>query len=348
MNYNPNGYYYQNQQFNNQPNEQSIRQLLLQNQIEIGKKQQRKEIIKAGILLGTCLILYLLIQTLMSQALVTLGFSDAYHSSKAFQYGFNVIAVHLTSMMLPFLALALILKKNFVSPFFPTQRLDKKDTFAWIGFGMSCCIAANYATSFAISFTKNVLGYELKQNGYGGPDSIISCVILVVSTVIIPAICEEIALRCCALGVLKKFGKGFAIFAVSIVFGLMHGNAVQFIFAFGVGLALAYITIKTNNIIPAMIVHGLNNGISVISEIIQYATDEKIANTVTVVIFYIWMIVGVVSIIYLGTTKKFKQEKQQRHLADNSFFVKLLCLAPGLFIPFVMLLSLTAQYITKV
>lgn len=49
-------------------------------------------------------------------------------------------------------------------------------------------------------------------------------------------------MRCCALGIVKKYGKAFGVVAVSIVFGLIHGNIIQFIFATLVGLILGYVT----------------------------------------------------------------------------------------------------------
>lgn len=348
--YNPNQNPNQNQAYYQyqQANQQAYQAMMFKQQIEKGKKAQRCELIKTGLLLGGALIMYILIPHIMFSFLSAFNVMDAYQNSVAFQYGFNVIAAHLTSILIPFGIMALILKKNFISPFFPAQSLEKKQAFAWVGFGMGGCIVANLITSYIMAFSKTVFGYELKQNGYDGPDSILSCIILVISTMIIPAICEEIALRCCALGVLKKFGKGFSVFAVSIVFGLMHGNAVQFIFAFVVGLILAYITIKTDNVIIAMIVHALNNGISVFTQILEFSVGEKISDTATVVIFYTWAIIGVGCLIYLAIKGLLKIKKEPKSVYDNSFFVKLLCLVPGLFIPFVSLISLTAQYVTKV
>lgn len=336
--------YYQYQQ----ANQQAYQALMFRQQIEKGKKAQRLELIKTGLLLGGSLIMCLLIQTIMIALLSSFNLMQTYQNSVAFQYGFNVIAVHLASMLIPFGIMALILKKNFVSPFFPAQPVDKKQAFAWVGFGMGGCIVANLITSYIMAFSKTVFGYELKQNGYDGPDGILACVILVVSTMIIPAVCEEIAFRCCALGVLRKFGKSFSVFAVSILFGLMHGNAVQFIFAFLVGLVLAYITIKTDNVLLAMLVHAFNNGISVFGQIIELFISEKASNTATVIIFYTWAIIGVASLIYLAFKGLLKIKKEPKSIYDNSFFVKLLCLAPGLTVPLIILIKHTAEYITKV
>lgn len=64
---------------------------------------------------------------------------------------------------------------------------------------------------------KNVLGYELTQNEFGTSNDPLTCIVMVAATVFAPAIFEEFAFRCCALGALKKYGKGFAVFMVSII-----------------------------------------------------------------------------------------------------------------------------------
>lgn len=75
-------------------------------------------------------------------------------------------------------------------------------------------------------------------------------------------------MRCCCVQLLRKYGNGFAVLSISIVFGLLHGNVIQFVFAFLVGLILGYITVKTDSVVPAILVHALNNGMSVIVSIV--------------------------------------------------------------------------------
>lgn len=312
------------------------------------RKKQKKELLLVGIALGTTLIAYLLLQTVSVGMLSMLGLKDAYESSPLMQYAFNVVAVHLFSMLVPFSLLALILKKNFVAPLVPTKKVSGLKAAAWVSLGMAFCLLANIMTSAIMNISKNLFGYELSQSEYDGPQDIITCVMIVISTAIIPAIIEEFSLRCCTLGVLKKYGNGFAVFVVSIIFGLMHGNVIQFVFAFTLGIMLAYITIKTNNIFIPMLIHGLNNGMSVLKTIIEFAANEKAGETVTGILFYIWGVLGIAALIYLATTKSFKFEKKPKNPYDNSFGTKVLCVLPGLALPFAILLYLTSQYVTKV
>ena len=351
MNNNQQNYYYNPQmppQYNEAYAARQRQYMMQQAYIMSERKKQKKELLLVGLALGGTLLLYLVLQTIAVGLLSTLGLREAYESSPLMQYAFNIVAVHLFSMLIPFSLLAFILRKNFVSPLMPTQKVGKLKSAAWISLGMAFSLVANIMTSIIMNISKNIFGYELSQSEYDGPQDIITCVMIVISTAIIPAIIEEFSLRCCTLGVLKKYGKGFAVFMVSVVFGLMHGNVIQFIFAFTLGIMLAYITIQTNNIFIAMMIHGLNNGMSVLKTIIEFAINEKAGETVTTVIFYLWGILGIASLIYLVSTKAFKSEKQPKNPCDNSFGTKVLCMLPGLAIPFAILIAVTAQYVTKV
>ena len=65
------------------------------------------------------------------------------------------------------------------------------------------------------------------------------------------------------MGVLRKYGDGFAIIVSALVFGLMHGNLVQIPFAFVLGLFFGYAVIRTGTIWTAVVIHFLNNLLSV-------------------------------------------------------------------------------------
>lgn len=86
------------------------------------RKKQKRELLLVGVALGTTLIVYLILQTVSVGMLSMLGLKDAYESSPLMQYAFNVVAVHLFSMLVPFSLLAVILKKNFVAPLVPTKK----------------------------------------------------------------------------------------------------------------------------------------------------------------------------------------------------------------------------------
>lgn len=339
---------YYNPQGNQYYQQQNAQYFMMKQQIAYAKKEQRKELVKVGFVLGSAIIVYLLLQSVWGSMISALGLYDAYQNSVMFKYAFNIIGVDLLSLLPAFGIAALILKRNFTGELVPTKKVGKLKATAWVFFGMGCTIVANYLVSVMMAFVKNVLGYELTQNNYGNSDDILTYIVMFVATAIAPAIFEEFSFRCCTLGVLKKYGKGFAVFMVSIIFGLIHGNVIQFVFAFLVGLILAYITVQTDNVIIAMFIHGLNNARSAVSDIITTAANEKLANTVSTIIMIIFVVLAIIALIYLLYTKSFAMEKKMKSLYDNNFGTKIACMIPGMIVPFAILIALTKQYVTKI
>lgn len=315
------------------------------------RRAQKSEIIKTGVVLGTAIIAYIIIQTVLSAVLIgNPTLYKLFNSSPSFQYSLNIVCIHFCAMLVPFGFAALILKRNYIEPVFPLKKNPKIKYFAWISVGMGLCLLANYATNGVIELFKH-FGYELTQGDVLKPNSILSCVILAFSTSIVPAVFEEISMRCFAMGALKKYGKGFAVFSVSIIFGLLHLNVIQFVFAFLVGMVLGYITIKTDSIVPAMIIHGFNNSFSVINDIVEYATNEKTAELTVDIVCIVWAVLAVIGLVYLVIKRDLipqKKEKKPREPYSLSFGTKLACLLPGLALPLLALVGFTITTIHKI
>lgn len=277
---------------------------------KIQKKAAEKELVSLGLLLGATTICYLLFQVFAMFIFYAIpGLYAAYDTSSAVQNCSNLIIVHIFSLLLPFSIMYLIAKKHYVHPLVPTKKLGFKNSLGWVAFGIGCCVVSDFIVGL-LSMISQSLGYELTQGSLLEPDSVFACVAIVFSTVLAPAVIEEFAFRCCSLGLLRKYGKGFAVVIVSIFFGLIHGNIIQFIFATLVGLILGYITVKTDNVVVAMVVHGLNNSMSVVSDIVKYASNEQIANTVSSVMMFVFIPIGIVGAVYLWKNGLLFKKKQ--------------------------------------
>ena len=83
-------------------------------------------------------------------------------------------------------------------------------------------------------------------------------------TAVLPGICEEVAHRGMLLSTFKKFGMKKAIILTGLLFGLMHLNIEQFFYTSIIGMFLAYLVLLSGSIYPAMIIHFMNNAISVV------------------------------------------------------------------------------------
>ncbi len=75
---------------------------------------------------------------------------------------------------------------------------------------------------------------------------------------IVAPVVEELIYRGFIMNALKKYGKVFAIVISSILFGLMHCNLIQSIFAMTVGLILGYVAMNYS-IKWSILLHFINN-----------------------------------------------------------------------------------------
>lgn len=89
-------------------------------------------------------------------------------------------------------------------------------------------------------------------------------VIFLIYQCIIAPVTEELLMRGMLLRVFSRANQRFAVFATAMFFGLMHGNAAQFILGFLMGIFLAHITLRHGSVIPAVITHIFVNSFSLL------------------------------------------------------------------------------------
>lgn len=168
-------------------------------------------------------------------------------------------------------------------------------------------LSLNLFSNLVVDLVNNTFGlFGIENNGGTfdfGSEPDVMMVILTVA--VIPAFVEEFAFRGVVMGVLRPYSEGLAIIVSSALFALMHGNFVQMPFTFCCGLVFAYMDIKTNSLMPSIIVHFLNNGLSVLADIFM---GYNIMDEIGVNLFYgaIIMITGILSFIFLKDMVKDK------------------------------------------
>ena len=301
-------------------------------------RKERREIRKAGNAIGLAITAYVAIQLLILFFLMSVdGLYDKYLNSALFQASFNTIAIEICALVIPFGIMALINKNKYESDLIPTQKMSFGRMCLWVGFGMLCCIGADYVVGILIVIFDS-FGHSLSQPETAQPTSLISCIASVVGTAVVPAICEEFSLRCCSLGLVKKYGKGFGVFCVSFVFGLLHGNLIQLVFATLVGIIMGFVTVKTNSVIPAVLIHGFNNGMAVFGEVLIYLFGESADEYSTYAMFAFWFVFGVICTVILALKGQFKREPQTVYEPYANSTIKKIATffcVPGMIVPMV-------------
>ena len=89
---------------------------------------------------------------------------------------------------------------------------------------------------------------------------------------VLPAICEELMFRGYILTAMEDKLKPLnAILISAALFGVYHMSVVKFFTTALIGLAICYVAHRTKSIVPGMIMHFINNGLSCV---IMYFPDE--------------------------------------------------------------------------
>lgn len=235
--------------------------------------------------------------------------------------------------------------------FFTLAKKQKaKDTFKDFqykkvsGKVIACAIALGFIVFFLNGYISSLFAYIIELLGYetvptsdtGGEYTWVYFLVSVVCSCLLPAICEETAHRGMLLTGLKRYGVGKAIIISGLLFGLIHLNINQFFYATIIGWLLGALTIMSNSIYPAMIVHFMNNFLSTCAEFslangLNYLNPNIVLNGILSlfggIVGNLVLFLFVAGLVWLGIyliTKIYKEQKlpyvKKRIIKDNLHF----------------------------
>jgi uncharacterized protein len=78
---------------------------------------------------------------------------------------------------------------------------------------------------------------------------------------------EELTYRGLGYSLLERFGRGWAILGVGILFGLAHGLVLSLPVIVVFGCALAWVRAQTDSVLPGMVAHALFNAVALIAAV---------------------------------------------------------------------------------
>ncbi len=103
----------------------------------------------------------------------------------------------------------------------------------------------------------NLFQYTAKE-AIESPSEMSTTVSMFLYASLLGPLAEELVYRGFVMQNLKKYGKVFAIVFSSVLFGVMHGNMMQSIYAFFAGLVFGYVAMEFS-LIWSVILHMINN-----------------------------------------------------------------------------------------
>jgi len=134
----------------------------------------------------------------------------------------------------------------------------------------------NFADTMWSFLFPSAKGASALQDSYS--DNIYVLVISFLCACIAVPFVEEYVFRGVVFKVFGKAGTGFAVVASALCFGLMHGSALQCMYAIAFGLVSAMLVVVTGNIKTSVLFHALNNTVSFLSSVIPSLFGQKAAD----------------------------------------------------------------------
>ena len=142
----------------------------------------------------------------------------------------------------------------------------KKISFKAVVIAIILGVIVYFLNIYVAAFFDNIigaLGYHFSQPKKPESYPIYMLLINLIFTAVLPAVCEETVHR----GMLQKsqsnLGSVKAVVITALLFGLLHLNIEQFFYATIIGLFVGYLAVICDSIYPAIIIHFMNNALSV-------------------------------------------------------------------------------------
>ena len=271
----------------------------------------KKSINKIGLsllLFWSFMILFMFIQSEISIKLTEILSPKASYIVSDLMYG----TAYFCAFFIPGCILYAITKKARRNFSLLEPNLPKAiDTYAYIFASVSIILTIAIINAELVSVFKysEYSAEYLWQDNTTEPYQII---LSFITSAMIPSICEEFLFRGAIFSALMPYGKVPSIIISSVLFGLMHQNAEQFLYATAAGLVLASIVWETKSIWCGVLIHFFNNFIDLFKAELIKAFPKNISYPAFYFIEGAIFVLGILSLAYLIIKKSKKTNKNEQ------------------------------------
>lgn len=144
------------------------------------------------------------------------------------------------------------------------------------------------------------LGYPLSSTALNTTENIGSLFLFIFFAAVLPAIGEEVLFRGSMAKAYREKGYLFAILFSAMMFALMHGNPLQLIHQFFLGVVCAVVYFATKSLWASILLHFCNNLIALVGDYIMVKGNMEITDSyVTYIVYAAMTVVGVVLLVLM-------------------------------------------------
>jgi len=220
-------------------------------------EQKYKSVFKTYLIYFIALVCFVGVRILSS-----LGVFSSLNSN-AIDIIYTILIEVICLFLIPFILYCVLIK---VKPKHLMRTCNfNKISFKTILLSILLGILMYFLTVLLSTFFNGIIVLFGYQSSGGGAESIdlTTYIIQIFTTALLPAFCEEFLHRGILLQGTKHIGFTKAIIISSLLFGLVHLNITQVFYAAVLGLIIGYVAVVTKNIWPAIIIHFMNNFMSI-------------------------------------------------------------------------------------
>ena len=209
------------------------------------------------------LVMFILVRLLFLNITIESDIAIAF-----FDIGMNILVQVGVMFLLPVLLFSCLRKQKSKQTLkeFGYNKISAKSVLLCVLIGFVCYFLNLFIASFFSSII-HLCGYEevpqFVYSSSSGDYSLGAFVLQIILVAVLPAICEETTHRGLLLRGMSSMGIVKAVVLSSIFFGLMHMNILQFFYATILGFIIALSVIISKSIVPGIIIHFMNNFMSV-------------------------------------------------------------------------------------
>ncbi len=178
-----------------------------------------------------------------------------------------------------------------------------RETILYIFVGIALVSAAGYFNSWLLelfeyrTFTEEMLFDTSASTNY-------ELVLTFFTLAVVPGFVEELLFRGVILKNLLPYGRTTAVFASALLFGVMHQNAGQLLYATVAGLVFGYVFVYTKSLWCCVLMHVCNNFLSVLSTAISERLAQDHANAILLGVEIAVFMLGLAAAVYLVLHRK--------------------------------------------
>lgn len=144
------------------------------------------------------------------------------------------------------------------------------------------------------------LGYPLSSTALNTTENIGSLFLFIFFAAVLPAIGEEVLFRGSMAKAYREKGYLFAILFSAMMFALMHGNPLQLIHQFFLGIVCAVVYFATKSLWASILLHFCNNLIALVGDYIMVKGNMIIPDSyVTYIVYAAMTVLGVVLLVLM-------------------------------------------------